>query len=165
MGIRKPVLIFGLLSGSIAIAGIVATIVFDVAFQWLGYLIMLIAFTAIYVAVLRYREQVQGGVLGFSTGLKIGVLISVTASIVYMAGWELYLFVTDYRFADDYVQSVVEAQRSAGLDESALQELRSDMEVFAVAYDSFFYRAAMTLLEIFPVGLLVSVASAALLKK
>ncbi len=158
-------LFYGLLSGSTAILGIIATIVFGIAYQWLGYLIMLIAFSAIYVAVVRYREEVQGGVLRFSTGLWVGLAISLIASLAYLSGWELYLFLTDYSFASEYVDTVIAAQQANGVDEVALQNLRADMDEFADAYSYFPFRAAMSFVEIFPVGLLVSVVSAAILKK
>ncbi|MEQ9022984.1 MAG: DUF4199 domain-containing protein [Pseudomonadales bacterium] len=162
---KKPAVVYGVISGSIAIVGIVATIVFDVAYQWLGYLIMLISFTAIYIAMRRFREEIQGGVLRFATGLQFGIFITLIASLVYTAGWELYLFLTDYSFVGAYIDSVIEAQQVAGVDEAEIEELTQDMEILRDRYGNILFRSALSLVEIFPVGLLISLLSASLLRK
>lgn len=162
---KNYIVVFGVLSGSISIGGIIATIVFGVAYQWLGYLIMLISFTLIYVAMRQFREEVQGGVLKLETGLRLGFLITSIASFVYIAGWEFYLFLTDYSFIGIYIDSVIEAQRINGASETELESLTRDMESFRESYESIFFRSVLSLVEIFPVGILISAASAMLLKK
>ena len=162
---KRAALVYGSSSGTIIILGIIATIEFEVAYQWLGYLIMLIAFTAIFVAMKQYRDAQQDHCMSFLTGLKLGLAISLVASGVYILVWELYLFVTDYAFVSSYIDSLIEAQRAAGASEAELAQLNTDMEYFRNMYSNPLTRIPLTLTEIFPVGLLVSLVSAAFLRK
>ena len=162
---KRQISVYGVISGTIIIFGIIATIELDVAYQWLGYLIMLIAFSAIYVATRQFRDDHQGGVLKFGRGFLFGLSITIVASLVYVAVWEIYLIATDYGFISSYIDSLLESERAAGASEAELAALEEDMERFRQQYDSALFRIPLTFLEIFPVGLLVSIVSAALLKK
>lgn len=160
----KTALIYGPIAGCIIIFGIIASIEFNVPYQWLGYLIMLIAFSAIYVAIQRFRDEQQGGVISFAKGFQVGLGVTVIASLIYVFGWELYLLLTDYAFVTDYTESVLEAERSSGMGAQEMAALEADMEALREQYSNILFRIALSSVEIFPVGILVSLISAALNK-
>jgi hypothetical protein len=81
-----------------------------------------------------------------------------------VAIWEVYLAATDYVFIKDYANSIVEAQKLDGASEAELERLTSEAERFRVQYSNLLFRLPMTFLEIFPVGLLVSLGSAGVLR-
>lgn len=64
----KPILTFGAVSGAIIIISIIGTIELNVPYQWLGYLIMLIALSAIYIAMQQYRDEALNGTMTFFRG-------------------------------------------------------------------------------------------------
>lgn len=130
----------------------------------LGYATMLLALSLVFVAIKRHRDEVGGGVIGFWPALGIGLAISAVAAVFYVLAWELALAVTGIDFGADYARSVVDARRAAGLEGAALETLRTEMDEFARRYRNPLYRVPMTLAEILPVGLLVSVVSAGLLR-
>jgi hypothetical protein len=76
----------------------------------------------------------------------------------------LYLAVNDYEFIETYATSIVEAKELGGASESELAQAAAEAEKFRVQYSSPLFRLPMSFLEIFPVGLLVTLASAAVLR-
>jgi hypothetical protein len=132
--------------------------------EWAGYLIMLLALSAVFLGIKRYRDEELGGVIRFGTGLLVGLGITLVASVIYIVLWEVYLSFTDYTFIDTYTDSVIAAKEAAGLAGAALQAEIDSMERMRQSYGNWWYRLPMTFMEIFPVGLLISLISAALLK-
>lgn len=130
----------------------------------IGYLTMLIAFTTIFVAIKRRRDVDQGGVIGFWPALGLGLGISVIASIFYVLVWEVAVAVSGVNFADVFTNMMIEQERAKGVSAEVLAKFTTEMEQFRTQYANPFYRMPMTFTEIFPVGVLVSVISAALLR-
>jgi Protein of unknown function (DUF4199) len=129
-----------------------------------GYLIMLIALSAVFVAVKRHRDADLGGVIKFWPAFAMGLAISFIAGVLYVAAWEAALAVTHMDFAGTYAKSVIEHQQAKGLSGEELAKLRAEMEAFQVQYANPLYRLPMTFIEIFPIGVLVSLVSAGLLR-
>lgn len=130
-----------------------------------GYLIMIVALSLIFVAVKRYRDNQLGGVIRFSTAFLLGLGITAVASVIYVAGWEVNLRLTDYAFAEDYSRSVIAAKRAEGVEGDALEAEIAKMEEFQRQYRNPLFRLPVTFLEIFPVGLLIALIAAAVLRK
>jgi hypothetical protein len=130
----------------------------------LGYLIMLIALSAVFVAIKRYRDADLGGVIRFWPAFGLGLGISVVAGVIYVVAWEAALAVTHMDFAADYAKVLIEQQQAKGVSGEALAKFTAEMEQFKTEYDNPLYRLPMTFAEIFPVGLLVSLVSAGLLR-
>ena len=130
----------------------------------LGYLTMLVALSLVFVAIKRRRDADLGGVIRFWPAFGLGLGISVVAGLVYVLAWEAALAVTHMDFAADYAKAVLERQRAAGADAQALARSAAQMAQFQIDYAKPLYRLGMTFAEIFPVGLLVSLVSAGLLR-
>ena len=150
--------IYGAIAGVIIILGIIATIELGIPYLWLGYLIMFIAFSAIFVAVKQYRDDSLGGVMRFHTGLLLGLGITTVASVTYVLVWELYLLLTDYAYIEDFVQSMASSVQSGGESEST--DVAAEIAAIETQYRNPLYRLPITFLEVFPPGLLVSLAAA-----
>lgn len=132
---------------------------------WFGYLIMLIGLSLIFMGVKRYRDVEQGGVIGFGRAFLLGLAIAVVAGIAYVITWEIYLALTGGDFIDGYIAGLIEAERAAGVTGAALDAKIAEFEAMRESYANPFFRLPMTFLEIFPVGLVVSLVSAAILRK
>ena len=161
----RIILIYGLISGVVIIAGIGGTLLLSGhGSVWLGYLIMLVALSSILVGVKQYRDQTLGGVITFRSAFLIGLGIALTASLAYVAIWEVYLAMTHYSFMDKYIAETLAAKRAAGVTGAAYQKLVANMEALRVQYANPLYRLPETFTEIFPVGLLIALISAVLLR-
>jgi hypothetical protein len=132
--------------------------------MWLGYLVMCIAFGAIFVAVKQYRDGALGGVIRFGTGFRLGLGITIVASLIYVFVWELYEMSTGYTYFDTYISSTIEGQKAAGASPEDLATLTAEMEAWRENYANPLFRLPMILFEIFPVGLLISLIAAFVLK-
>jgi hypothetical protein len=161
---KRLILTYGSIAGFIIIVTNTISLEYGRGQAWLGFLVMFIAFSTIFVAIKQYRDETLGGVISFTTALLVGLGISAVAGVVYVAIWEVYLAATDYVFIKDYANSIVEAQKLDGASEAELERLTSEAERFRVQYSNLLFRLPMTFLEIFPVGLLVSLGSAGVLR-
>jgi hypothetical protein len=166
------ILVYGVISGVIIIGSAIwgaelagASGESIVALEYLGYLIMLIALSVVFIGIKTYRDQELGGVITFGTATLVGLGISVVASVVYVAAWEIYLARTDYAFIDDYIAATLANEQAAGVTGTELEAMIGSMEVLRQQYAQPLYRLGMTFLEIFPIGLLITLVSAAILRK
>ena len=130
----------------------------------LGYLTMLIALSTVFAAIKRRRDADLGGVIRFWPAFGLGIGISVVAGVFYVLAWEAALAVTHMDFAAGYAKLLIEQQQAKGVTGEALARFTADMEQFKIQYANPLYRLPMTFAEIFPVGLLVSLVSAGLLR-
>jgi hypothetical protein len=129
-----------------------------------GYLIMLIALSAVFVAIKRHRDADLGGVIRFWPAFGLGLGISFIAGVLYVVSWEIACSIAHLDFAGSYAKAMIAQQQAKGVSAEALAKLTTEMEQFKVQYASPLYRWPMTFMEIFPVGVLVSLVSAALLR-
>jgi hypothetical protein len=129
-----------------------------------GYLVMVLALSLIFFGVKRLRDRELGGVIRFVPALLAGLGISAVAGVIYVIGWEITLAVTDFAFIDSYSSAAVEAARAKGASAADIAAIVAQMDEFRRQYANPFFRLPMTFIEIFPVGVLISLISAALLR-
>lgn len=132
--------------------------------EWLGYLVMVLAFTLIFVGIKRYRDRDLGGVIRFLPAFGLGLLMAVFASVIYVAVWEVYIAFTGDGFITAYTTSVIEDLRAGGATPEAIAAKQAEMDAMMAAYANPLFRLPITFSEIFPVGLLVALISAILLR-
>ncbi|WP_457352629.1 DUF4199 domain-containing protein [Roseateles sp. P5_D6] len=130
----------------------------------IGYTLMLIALSLIFVAIKRRRDDELGGVIRFWPAFALGLAISLVAGVVYAAAWEVTLAVTKLDFGTEWAKMYMAQSKAKGLPEAELAKLAAEMDEFKRNYANPLLRFPMTMAEIVPVGLLVSLISAALLR-
>ena len=84
--------------------------------------------------------------------------------IMYVISWESACAIAHLDFAGSYAKAMIAQQQAKGVSAEALAKLTAEMERFKAQYANPLYRWPMTFMEIFPVGVLVSLVSAALLR-
>ena len=159
---------YGLIAGAISISVLIFAIVTSSGQSnhgfgsvLFGYAVMLVALSTIFLAIRDYRNNKLGGVIKFFPALGLGVLISLIAGLIYVLGWEAYEYATHYAFADQYAASMIEHARAAG---GSVEAATAEANAFKTQYANPLYRMPMTFAEIFPVGLLIALISAAVLR-
>ncbi len=164
---------YGAIAGFIVIAVLLAGIVATSEHQtqssifsteWFGYTVMLVALSTIFLAIRDYRNQKLGGVIKFLPALGLGLSIAFIAGLAYVIGWEIYLNATHYQFMEHYAAAMAERARGSGLAGAALQAKLDEIEAMRAGYANPLIRLPMTFLEIFPVGVLIALISAAVLR-
>ena len=160
--------IYGGIAGAIAIAIISATLVLDLPSHatsvFVGYLVMLAALSLIFVGVKRYRDVECGGVIGIGRAFGLGVGMAVVAGVAYALGWELFIAVSGFDFMTGYTNDVIAGLRDDGASQVAIDAKVAELAKMRAMYDNPLMRVPMIFAEIAPVGLLVALVSAALLR-
>jgi len=160
---------YGTIGGLITVAGLIAGSTLQSqanpsSLEWLGYLVMILALSMIFFGIKRYRDRDGGGVIKFVPALLLGVGIAFVASIIYVLVWEVYDTATHRTFIDVYTAAVIAAERAKGVSGPALEASIAEMAKLKTQYADPLFRLPMTFLEIFPVGLVIALISAALLR-
>ncbi len=166
---KKIVWTFGLISGAIMAVFMSVTLPFANAFDEhsliIGYAGIVAGFLLVYFGVRSYRDNVLGGSIGFGRAFTVGLLIAAIGSLCYVAAWEVmyYKFMPD--FYSKYAQSAVEQARKSGKSEAEIAKTRASMEAMTKSADNPLWVAATTFVEPFPVGLVVALVSAGILRR
>jgi hypothetical protein len=168
---KKIILTYGAIAGFVTIGGVILGLALakgseSMAFlKDLGFLVMLASFSLIFIGIKRHRDEDLGGVIRFGTAFSLGLGITLIASVIYMVVWEFNLMLTDYAFMNDYASSIIADAREAGGSAAQIETLVADMDDMKANYSNPLFRLPMTFLEIFPVGLLISLISAWILRR
>ena len=168
----KVIIRYGLIAGAIAAIPwiwLLARLPADAGLESMygyarSYLIMLVALSMVFVGIKQYRDQALGGVIKFGPALLVGLGISTIAGVFYAVAWEICTAFMRFDFVAFYAKEIVEQARTAGANEQAMAAAAANAANFTEMYTNPLFRIPMTFLEIFPVGILVSLISAALLK-
>lgn len=167
---KKTVWTFGLISGAIMSAMMLATIPFmdRIGFDRgaiVGYASMVAAFLLVFFGIRSYRDNVAGGTIGFGRAVAVGLLITAIASACYTATWEVLYFNVMPDFMERYTQYSLDRARADGRSEAELARMRAEAAKFAVSYRNPLFNSAITFLEPLPVGVLVTLVSAGVLRR
>ncbi|MCR9194922.1 MAG: DUF4199 domain-containing protein [Hyphomonas sp.] len=162
----RIMLVYGAIAGVVIIGVMLAGMAMSsgAGSQVQGYLTMLVVLSLIFVGIKRYRDKDLGGVIKFLPALGLGVGIAAVAGVFYVLSWEASLHMTDFAWIEDYKHSAIAGYEAKGLTEDELAEKVAALEAMMANYTNPLVRVPITFLEIFPVGLLVALISAALLR-
>lgn len=130
-----------------------------------GYTAMILAFSMIFVAVKTYRDKYNNGVITFGKAFKTGLLIALVTSTIYVIVWLVcyYAFIPD--FMERYTSAMMEKTRTSGASQAEIDKTAAQMQQYIAMYKNPVMIILLTYLEIFPVGLLVSLIVAFILKR
>ena len=167
----RTLLKYGLIAGVVAGGALLATML---AFQGqppaggvgmaLGFASMLVALSAVYVGIRHHRDVAGGGVIRFWPAFGMGLGISFIAGVFYVLAWEIAQATVVHDFAGNYAAAAVAQAKANGADAASIATLTARMEAFKLQYADPWFRLPMTFAEIFPVGVLVSLVSALVLR-
>ena len=167
---KKTVLIFGLISGAISAALMFGTIPFvdKIGFDrgvLVGYTAMILSFLMVFFGIRSYRDNIGGGRISFGRAFVVGILITLISCVCYVVAWEIiyHNFMPD--FLDKYTAHIIDKAKAAGDTPQAIQAKVEEMKKLKELYDNPFINAAMTFTEPFPVGLIMTLVSALILRK
>ena len=168
---KRNVLVFGLISGALMAIFMYATMPFvdKIGMDrmiFVGYTGIVLAFMLVFFGIRSYRENIGGGAISFGRAFAVGILITIIACVCYVVAWEILYFNFMPDFLDKYATYMVEKARAAGATQQALDAQLKEMNDFKQMYNNnLFINVAFTFIEPFPVGLIVTLISAAILRK
>lgn len=82
-----------------------------------------------------------------------------------MISWEIAYFNFFPDFLDKYSAQVLEKMHSTGKSAAEIQKKTDELATMAKYYQNPLFNSAITFMEVFPVGLIVTLVSAAILRR
>jgi hypothetical protein len=167
---KKTVLTFGLISGlmiSVLMGGslLLADKIGSGHSMALGYTIMVASFLLIYFGIRSYRDNDLAGQISFGRAFACGILITLVTTICYVAMWEVLYFNFMPHFMDGYFAAQIHKVQSSGLDSATATAQIAAIQHSQQLYQNPFVNMAYTFIEPFPVGLIITLVSAAVLRR
>jgi hypothetical protein len=168
---KKNVIVFGLVSG-IVVSGLMVLFMSmqknDPDYEnamWLGYASMLLSFSFIFVGIKNFRDKYNDGIISFGNAFKVGFLIALISSTMYVITWlvEYYFFMPD--FMDKYAAHMISQAQTSGANMEELNKQIAEMAKYKELYKNPVFVVLLTYMEILPLGLIVSAIAALILKK
>ena len=171
---KKNIIIYGLIAGIIVsvfmLIGVNSMSHREGSFDYntsllIGYASMLIAFSLVFVGIRNYRDKYNNGVISFGKAFKIGIMIVLIASTIYVVAWliDYFFFIPD--FMEKFSAHSIAELKASGASQIEIEKETKEMADFAVMYKNPFFNALMTYVEILPVGLIVTLISSLILKR
>jgi Protein of unknown function (DUF4199) len=173
---KKIVLIYGLIAGVILGAMFFVTapfwdngmLTFDNG-MYVGYGTMVVSLSLVFFGVKSYRDNLQNGTITFGRAFKVGILIMLIACVMYALSWEVAIRTVSRGFAEQcelhYVQNVKDDAIEDGKTEAEVQAEVNDVKRNFELYENPVIRFGFSIMEILPVGLIITLLSAALLRR
>jgi len=169
---KKNVLVFGLIAGTIisvfmglSMAGAFGTSHFGISSIIIGFTAMIVAFSFVFVGIKNYRDKYNGGLISFGKAFMIGLWITFIASTMYVITWMFEFHYVMPDFMDKYAAAMIEQTKASDLSPEKMKEKLDEIATMRENYKSPAYRVMYTYVEIFPVGLLMTLIGAFKLKR
>lgn len=166
---KKIVLTYGIIGGIIVAAMMWLTLGsgshdFDSGL-WIGYTTMVIAFSTIFFAVKGYRDKHLGGSINFGKAFLMGLYITLVVSTLYVASWLVLSATSDQDYMAEYYAHEKAKLESSAMPAADVEAHLKEMREFMELYKNPVVKIGFTYVEILPVGLLISLLCAAILKR
>ena len=167
---KKTVLTFGLISGFIistlmGLSLLLADKIGSGHSMALGHTIMVASFLLIYFGVRSYRDNTLAGEISFGRAFACGILITLITTVCYVGTWEILYFNFMPHFMDSYFAAQVHRIQSSGLDPATTAAKVAAIQRSQQLYQNPLVNMAYTFMEPFPVGLIITLVSAAILRR
>jgi len=155
---KKNILRYGLIAGIVVSIFMLSTVNYlshcegNVDYDTsmlIGYASMLISFSLVFVGIRNYRNKYNEGVISFGKAFKIGLMIVLIASTVYVVAWliDYFYFVPD--FMEKYATQTIEELKTSGASQIEIDKQTKEMADFAKMYKNPFFNAMIPYWEIF----------------
>ena len=167
---KRIVLTFGLISGAVLAAMMLATIPFidQIGFgkaEVIGYTSMIAAGMLICFGIRSYRENVGGGQVGFGRAFSVGMLITLISCACYAATWQVIYYKLVPDFYERYGAHVVEQARAAGAPQAEIDRKAAEARKYAAMSKNPLVNFAIAFVEPIPVGLIITLVCAGVMSR
>ena len=167
---KKTILIYGFLSGLVIAIMMTPTTIFapQIGFDRgviIGYTTIILSMSFIFFGIKSYRDRVGNGSISFGRAFLIGLSIAVISSACYVIAWLIIYYNFTPDFMDQYANHIIEKMKTAGATQEAISQKTEEMKKMGEMMHNPFMNAAMTFTEPFPVGLVIALISAFILRR
>jgi hypothetical protein len=167
---KKIVVIFGLISGAISSLMMIVIVTFGhrIGFDR-GAIIsntsIVLSFLMVFFGIRTYRDNIGNGQITFSKAFAVGLSITLISCIVYVVTWEVIYYNLLPGYWDAYGAHLVQKLTASGASSAAIQEKLQQVRRYKELYKNPFFNAAFTFIHPFPIGLVITLFSALVLRR
>jgi Protein of unknown function (DUF4199) len=167
---KKIVLTFGLIAGVLMALYMFATMPFVDRIGmdrmiFVGYTGMVLGFMLVFFGIRSYRENIGGGAITFGRAFMVGILITLISSVCYVIAWQIFYHAFMPDFFEKYSAHIIEQARASGATPETIQEQTQQLDKDVALYKHPILHNVFVFLEPFPVGLVITLISSAILRK
>lgn len=167
---KKTVLTFGLLSAALSVAMMLATVPLldSIGFEktdLIGYTTIVLSALLVFFGVRSYRDGACAGRVTFGRGFAVGLLITLVSCVSSVVAFQVIYFKVTPEFGDKFAACMVERARATGAGPQKIEETAKQAQMLKELYDNPLTNAALTFVQPFPIGLVASALSAAILRR
>ncbi len=166
---RRIILTYGLIGGVIVSAMMWITLGsgnhdFDNG-EVIGYTTMVIALSTIFFGVKACRDKHMGGRITFGKAFLLGLGITVIAATLYVASWMVMSATTKQDLMEAYYEHTKKELEKNGAPTAEAEAHLAELREFQEMYKNPLVKVGFTYMEILPVGILISLICAGLLRR
>jgi hypothetical protein len=126
---------------------------------------MVASFLLIYFGIRSYRDNNLCGQISFGRAFGCGILITLITTVCYVVSWEVVYFNFMPHFMDGYFTAQIHRVQASGLDPATIAARVAAIQRSQQSYQNPLVNMAYTFIEPFPVGLIITLISASVLRR
>ena len=167
---RKIIVTFGLISGAISSLMMIALVTFGgrIGFDRgaiIGNTSIVLSFLMVFVGIRTYRDNIGNGQITFLKAFAVGLSITLISCIIYVVTCEVIYYNFIPGFWDAYGAHLVEKLTASGAKPAAIQAKLEQVRKYKELYKNPLFNAALTFIDPFPIGLVITLISALVLRR
>lgn len=169
---KKIVITYGLIAGTILGALLITTMsmylsnnVIRENGMLIGYSTMVISLSLIFFGIKSLRDNHYNGVITFGQATKVGLLITLIASVMYALAWEISYSKIGEDFNKKMQEQYYAQLETQGLSDIDLKKEKEKIDMSIEYYKNPVIRFGITITEVLPVGIIITLLSAGLLRR
>lgn len=167
---RKIVVTFGLISGAVSSLIMIVLVTFGdkIGFDRgavIGNTSIVLSFLMVFFGIRTYRDNIGNGQITFLKAFVVGLSITLISCIFYVITWEVIYYNFIPGFWDAYGAHSVDKLTASGASPAAVQAKLQQVRKYKELYKNPLFNAALTFINPFPIGLVITLASALVLRR
>jgi Protein of unknown function (DUF4199) len=167
---RKIIGTFGLISGAISSLMMIVLVTFGdrIGFDRgaiIGNTSIVLSFLMVFFGIRTYRDNIGNGQITFLKAFAVGLSITLISCIFYVLTWEVIYYNFIPGFWDAYGAHLVQKLTASGASPAAVQAKLQQVRRYKELYKNPLINAAMTFIDPFPIGLVMTLISALALRR
>ena len=167
---RKIIVTFGLISGAISSLMMIALVTFGnrIGFDRgavIGNASIVLSFLMVFFGIQTYRDNIGNGQITFLKAFAVGLSITLISCIFYVVTWEILYYNFLPGFWDKYGAHLVGKLTASGASPAAVEAKLQQVRKYKELYKNPLFNAALTFIDPFPIGLVITLISALVLRR
>ena len=131
----------------------------------IGYTSIVLSFLMVFFGIRTYRDNISHGQITFLKAFAVGISITLISCVCYVVTWEMIYYNFLPGFWYKYGAHLVDKLTASGASPAAVQAKLQQVTKYKELYKNPLFNAALTFIDPFPIGLLMTLISALVLRR